>query len=90
MVGVAEDHGRDAGSVRMQVQILPGVKHVEEFSVELDGFCCGQFGAGTAVVDVAANRCEWRDVPQRFEDLVISDIPGMQNVGATCERVDGF
>ncbi len=28
-MGVAEDHGCDAGAVRMQVQILSGMKHVE-------------------------------------------------------------
>ena len=36
LVGVAEDYGCDAGGVRMQVEILARMQHVNQFSIELD------------------------------------------------------
>ena len=89
-MGMAEDHGSDAGGVRMQVQILAGMKHVDQFSVEINGFSCRQLAAHPAVIDVAANRREWSDGSEDVENGVVPDIAGMQDVGAAGESVYGF
>lgn len=89
-MGVAKNHGSHAGGVGMQVQILARVKHVDQFSIELNGFSGRQFAAGSDAVHIAANRREWRDVPQSVENVVVADISGVEDVGAADERLHGF
>ncbi len=87
---VAEDHDSDAGGVWMHIQILADMKHVDQFSIEINGLSCRQFTAGALMVHVAANRRERCDVPQSIENGVVADVTGMQDAGATGECVDGF
>ena len=61
LMGVAEDHCSDAGGVRMEIKILARMKHIDQFSIELNGFSGRQFAADSVVVHIAANRCEGRD-----------------------------
>lgn len=89
-MGMAGDDGCDAGGVRMQIQILARVKHVDQVSIEIDGFGGRQLAAHSAVVNIAANCSERCDGPQSVENIVIPDIAGMQDVGATGESVHGL
>ena len=87
---VAEDDGGDAGGVRMQVQIFARMQHVDQFSVELNGFGGGKIAAHSAVIDVPANCGQGRDGSQCIENVIAANVTGMQDVGATGKCMDGF
>lgn len=89
-MGVAKDYGCEAGGVRMKVQIIARMNQVNRFSLELNGFGGRQVATDSFVIDIAANRGEWRDGSQSFEDVVVANIASVQNVIAAGERLHGF
>ena len=62
LVGVAGDDDGNAGGFWGEVEVVDGVKHVEEAAAELEDFGGGEEGAGAVGVDVAADGGDGSDL----------------------------
>jgi hypothetical protein len=82
---VTEDDDADVGDVRVEVEVVDGVEHVEETAGELNGFGGGELGAGAVGVDVAADGGDGRDAAEFGEDVGVADVAGVKDVIDTSE-----
>ena len=55
LVGVAGEDDANAGGLRVEVEVVDGVKDVDQAAGEFDGLGGGKEGAGAVGVDVAAD-----------------------------------
>jgi hypothetical protein len=80
IVGVAVEDNRDAGGLRVEVEVFAGVDHVDQTAGQLDGLGGGEEGAGTVGVDVAADGGDGGDTGEVDEDGGIADVAGVKDV----------
>lgn len=75
----------DARGLRMEIEVLEGVDHVDQAACEFDGLGGGEGGAGAGAIDVAANRHDGGDAAEFGEDFGVAYIAGVEDVGDTGE-----
>ncbi len=79
-MGVATDYDGDACGLRVNVEVVDGVQHVDKVLFKFDCFCRGECGARAVRVHVAANCCDGSNLRERCQDVWIANISGVQNV----------
>lgn len=79
-VAVPRDHGREAGSFRLQIQLPNIVQHINRDAADLENVSFGQCAGPGSFVDVAADCRELRNCPQLIENLGLANIPGVDDV----------
>lgn len=89
-VGVAIEDDADACSVRMDVEIIKVVQHVDEAAAEFDGFGGGKIGAGTEDIDIAADGGGRGDTAELGEDVRITKVACVQDVIHACKHWKKF
>ena len=76
---MAEDHHRETGRFRIEVERREVVQDIELYSTHLDDLPLGQRRCPGAPVDVAANGDGRRDGSQPFEHLRFADVPSVND-----------
>jgi len=89
-VTVAAEDACEACRCGVEVQLMHVVEQIEFFASEGDQLGLRQLRARPLRVDVAANRGEWRDVGQGFEDGRVAYVAEMQNMIRTGQQRQQF
>ena len=89
-MGVAEDHGGDVCGLWVQVEVLPAMHQIEQLASKFDRLGRWQRSAGAGAIDIATNRRDRRNFSQSFQNFIVADIAGVENMRAPCERMDSF
>ncbi len=80
----------NSGGIRIEVQLMEIVKHIDAGSGQLDEFRCGQLCTWAAAVNVSAYGDEGRQFRKPVEDGSVAYIPHMKDVGHAAQGVHGF
>ena len=76
---MAEDHRREPGCFRIEVECREVVQDIEMYSAHLHDLRLGQRRCPRARVDVAANGDRRRDGSQPFEHVEFTDVPSVND-----------
>lgn len=90
LVGVAVEDDGHAGGLRLDIEIVQSVDHVDQAAGELYGLGGREGGAGAGTVDVAANGGEGGDLAEGVEDGWVAYVAGVEDVVDAAEGHDGF
>ena len=74
---------RDFGSLRIEIQLIHIVQHVDVVTAEFHELCGREVLARAAFVDVATDRGDRRYKTQRIQDIGRANISSMENMVRT-------
>ena len=90
LVGVAADDDIDSGSNGIKIEFIQIVDEIEVLSGELDKIGCRQLRRASCAIDVAANRCDRRELAKSIENGRIADVTRVENMIAAAQRIQSF
>src|SRR6187551_885045 len=84
---MAEYDRRESGTLRIDVEGRDVMQHVQLQWPGLDDLNQGQCVRPVACVDIPTNGERWRDAPELFEDLRVSNVAGVNDQVRAVQRL---
>ena len=87
---VPRDHDLESGHLRLQIQLRQIMEDVDGDAIQLNNLGLRQLAGPPTVINVSANRSEWCNCGQFFENFGIANIPGVNDVVRAAQYRDRF